>query len=498
MVDLLDQALQRTAESAAAKTDPARSVPRGALSRLRTGLLARPEGELRAAASEGGDHPAPQPRHRPDRRDASTSRSTPSCIIPPSRSWRRPGVGCSPWSRQLPDDDSVKIRVLNISWKELVQDLSRALEFDQSQLFRKVYDAEFGHPGGEPFGVLLGDYEIRHRPGAEHPYRRHRRSLQASRPWRPPRSRRSSPASIRRSSAWIASRSWNGPSTCPGLRAARIPQVAGVAAVGRRPVRRADAAPRADAVALRRRGRRGCRACYSARRSDGPDRSKYLWGNAVYAFGGRADPLLCPDAAGWPTSAERATAWTCAAAGSAWMTGGWSPACPSTRSAPTRTGVATKCSTDVIITDAQEKELGDLGFIPLCHCQDTRVLGVLRQPVDPEAGEVRRAQGHRQRPAVGDAPVHALRLPVRPLPEGDRPRQARLVSPRPSDCESALAPVAAGLHHRPTTSRRAGVKARYPAARGQVQVREQPDKPGTYSCVIHLRPHFQLDQMSYA
>ena len=33
--------------------------------------------------------------------------------------------------------------------------------------------------------------------------------------------------------------------------------------------------------------------------------------------------------------------------------------------------MATKCSTDVIITDAQEKELGELGFIPLCHCQDT-------------------------------------------------------------------------------------------------------------------------------
>jgi len=38
----------------------------------------------------------------------------------------------------------------------------RTLEFDQSQLFRKVYSDEFGMPGGEPYSVLLGDYEIRH------------------------------------------------------------------------------------------------------------------------------------------------------------------------------------------------------------------------------------------------------------------------------------------------------------------------------------------------
>src|SRR5262245_19511385 len=39
------------------------------------------------------------------------------------------------------------------------------------------------------------------------------------------------------------------------------------------------------------------------------------------------------------------------------------------------------------------------------------------------------------------------------------------------------------------------MKAKYPLREAKVQVRERPDKPGTYSCVIHLRPHFQLDQM---
>jgi type VI secretion system protein ImpD len=39
------------------------------------------------------------------------------------------------------------------------------------------------------------------------------------------------------------------------------------------------------------------------------------------------------------------------------------------------------------------------------------------------------------------------------------------------------------------------LKARYPLREAKVQVRERPDRPGTYTCVIHLKPHFELDQM---
>jgi type VI secretion system protein ImpD len=60
--------------------------------------------------------------------------------------------------------------VLDISWAEVVRDISRAIEFDQSQLFQKVYNEEYGTPGGEPYGVLIGDYEISHRPSRRHPH----------------------------------------------------------------------------------------------------------------------------------------------------------------------------------------------------------------------------------------------------------------------------------------------------------------------------------------
>ncbi len=64
---------------------------------------------------------------------------------------------------------NVKIKLLSVSWRELVRDLDRAVEFDQSALFRKVYTEEFDTPGGEPFSVLIGDYEISHRVSRGHP-----------------------------------------------------------------------------------------------------------------------------------------------------------------------------------------------------------------------------------------------------------------------------------------------------------------------------------------
>lgn len=60
----------------------------------------------------------------------------------------------------------VRLRVLDVSWAELCRDIEHAVEFDQSALFRLVYSDEIGMPGGLPFGLLVGDYQVCHRPGA--------------------------------------------------------------------------------------------------------------------------------------------------------------------------------------------------------------------------------------------------------------------------------------------------------------------------------------------
>ena len=60
--------------------------------------------------------------------------------------------------------ESLKLKMMNVSKADLFKDLDRAVEFDQSQTFKKLYENEFGSPGGEPYGALIGDYEITNHP----------------------------------------------------------------------------------------------------------------------------------------------------------------------------------------------------------------------------------------------------------------------------------------------------------------------------------------------
>src|SRR5690606_8034838 len=59
---------------------------------------------------------------------------------------------------------NLKLRVLNVTKDELRRDLERAVEFDQSALFKKVYEEEYGTFGGTPYSLLLGDFEISRTP----------------------------------------------------------------------------------------------------------------------------------------------------------------------------------------------------------------------------------------------------------------------------------------------------------------------------------------------
>ncbi|MGL4825619.1 MAG: type VI secretion system contractile sheath large subunit, partial [Alphaproteobacteria bacterium] len=60
--------------------------------------------------------------------------------------------------------EGLKLRLLQISQKEMVRDLEKAMEFDQSQLFKKVYEEEYGTFGGNPFSCLVADFEFGRHP----------------------------------------------------------------------------------------------------------------------------------------------------------------------------------------------------------------------------------------------------------------------------------------------------------------------------------------------
>lgn len=63
-------------------------------------------------------------------------------------------------AEQIDKEKKVKLKLLNCNWATLSKDVNKAIDFDQSNFFKLIYQNEFDRPGGEPFGVLLGDYEI--------------------------------------------------------------------------------------------------------------------------------------------------------------------------------------------------------------------------------------------------------------------------------------------------------------------------------------------------
>jgi len=58
----------------------------------------------------------------------------------------------------------LKLRLLNATKDEIQKDLERAVEFDQSVQFKKIYEEEYGTFGGSPYSVLIGDYEFGRSP----------------------------------------------------------------------------------------------------------------------------------------------------------------------------------------------------------------------------------------------------------------------------------------------------------------------------------------------
>jgi type VI secretion system ImpC/EvpB family protein len=384
--------------------------------------------------------------------------------------------------RQVPEGENIKVRVLNLTWRELVRDLERSLEFDQSQLFRQVYSGEFGTPGGEPFGVLLGDFEIRPRPGPGHPTddiaalaaiagvaaaafapfiaAAHPALLDLE-----AFAELERPGNLARTFEQPEYLKWRAFRRSVDARfvGLTLPRV-----LLRLPY--PDGAPRVDGFRFRE-------------EVEKPDRSQYLWGNAVYAFG--AVLVRAFAQSGWLAGIRGVPPGV---DGGGLVTGLPLPAFDTDKAR-----VAPRCSTDVVLTDAQDKALGELGFLPLCHCQDTEWAAFhgsqsVQQPTAyDEAAATVNARLSAMLPYMFCAARIAHYMKVI-----SRDKLGSFQGP--ADCEAYLRRWLNGYTN---SNENASLEqqARYPLREARVEVRERPDKPGQYLCVAHLRPHFQLDQM---
>ncbi len=377
---------------------------------------------------------------------------------------------------------NIKIKVLDASWAEISRDMARALEFDQSQLFKKIYSEEYGTPGGEPYGVIIGDYEISHKPSQE--LKQDDLATLAG----------ISQVSAAAFAPFIASASaelfglnnfselgqplnlnnifsqkeyvkWRALRDSPDSQfvGLTLPHI-----LMRLPYRKKPGSYKGIFF-------------YEQCASDGQE--NYCWGNAAYAFAA----IMIREFAnvGW-FGHIRGVHQNQAG-------GGLLTNLIYETFETDAQDIAIKPVTDVIITDIMERELGDLGLIPLCQCYNTPFAAYYGNQSLRKAGRSTNTQGEinarlaamLQHVLCGSRVAHYIKVMI-------RDKIGSFVTAE--ECENYLR----DWLFKYTTGREDlewDEQARYPLREAAVKVTEHPEKPGDYVCVIHLRPHYQLDHM---
>jgi len=367
----------------------------------------------------------------------------------------------------------LKVRVMNVSKKELLRDLQRAPEFDQSALFKKIYEEEFGVFGGEPFAAMIGDYEFSKHPedlellekisnvaGAAHaPFLTAASSQLLN---MESFAQLDQPRDIGKIFDTTEFAKWKSfrqsdDSRYVGL---CVPHVLMRLPYGR------DTAP-VDAFNYEE-------------GVDGTDHSKYLWGNAAYAMGARL------------TNAFALYGWCAAIRGV--EGGGLVEGLPAHTFRTDEGDVALKCPTEIAITDRREKELADQGLIPLVHCKgsDKAAFFSVQSANKPKLYDSDAANANArlsaQLPYIMATCrfAHYLKAMMRDKIGSFTSRDEiqmflnRWIAQYVTSDDSATQ----------------ATKAKYPLREARVDVEEVKGKPGAYRAVAFLRPHFQLDELT--
>jgi len=156
--------------------------------------------------------------------------------------------------------------------------------------------------------------------------------------------------------------------------------------------------------------------------------------------------------------------------------------------------VAMKCPTEVPITDRREKELADLGFIPLVHCKGTdyaaffSVQSTQKPKIYDQPAATANARISAQLPYILAVSrfAHYLKAMMRDKIGGYMSRDG---------AESFLNGWIQN-YVVPNDDAPFSLKAEKPLKEARVDVMEIPGKPGCYRAVAFLRPHFQLDELT--
>lgn len=370
--------------------------------------------------------------------------------------------------------EQLKIKVLNATKRELVKDFKTAIDFDQSALFKKVYEEEFGTFGGAPFATLIGDFDVGR--GAEDMYFIEQMSHVAAAAHAPFVSAASpeimglesftdlgKPRDLAKVFDTVEYAKWKSFRESEDARyvALALPRF-----LGRLPFN-----PKDGQVA---------EGFTFMEETDGTDHSRYLWVNAAYAFAARL------------TAAFEAYGWCAAIRG---VEGGGLVEDLPTHTFKTDDGeVALKCPTEVSITDRREKELSDLGFIPLVHCKNTDYAAFFG------AQSVQKAKKYDSASANANAALAAQLQYIFSVC-----RIAHYLKAMMRDKVGSFSTAGnvetflnawIGQYVLADDSASQEAKAQYPLREASIEVVEDPARPGRYRAVAFVRPHFQLDELS--
>jgi type VI secretion system protein ImpC len=213
---------------------------------------------------------------------------------------------------------------------------------------------------------------------------------------------------------------------------------------------------------------------------DGTDHSKYLWGNAAYAFVTRL------------TNAFALHEWCAAIRGV--EGGGLVEGLPAHAFKTDDGDVALKCPTEIAITDRREAELSRLGFIPLCHHKGSDMAVFFgaqschypKKYLNDEANANARLSAQLQYIMAVSRFAHFLKVMMRDKIGSFMSRE---------NCETFLNNW---ISHYVLLDDSAGqdAKAKFPLREARIEVSEVAGKPGVYNAVAFLRPHFQLDELT--
>ncbi len=374
---------------------------------------------------------------------------------------------------QSETSERLKIRVMNVSKKELLKDFERASEFDQSALFKKIYEEEFGMFGGSAYGALIGDYEFSNHPqdlalleelshvaaAAHAPF------ISAAAPQLfnlDTFTELGNPRDLAKIFQSVEYAKWKSfrdseDSRYVGL---TLPHILMRLPYGQATVPTESFNFEEDV--------------------DGTDHGKYLWGNAAYALGTRL------------TDAFAKYSWCAAIRG---VEGGGLVEGLPTHTFRTDEGeVALKCPTEIAITDRREKELADLGFIPLVHCKGTDYAAFFStQTVNkPKVYDTDFANANARLSSQLQYILAVSRF-AHYLKSMMRDKIGSFMSRK--NAEDFLNRwISNYVLADDNASQEA--KAKYPLREARVDVAEIPGKPGAYRAVAFLRPHYQLDELT--